>query len=355
MKTLPTLYKRDTRGAVRVWFMQQDGPRHRTVHGLKDGDLVESGWTDCVGKQGRSDEEQAAFEVASGYEHQLTREYHESEDTIDQPRFFKPMLAQKYEEFPGFCYAQPKLDGIRCIVTKAGMFSRQGKPILGAPHIRRDLEGFFNAHPGAVLDGELYNHDLKDDFNTIVSAVKKQKPSAEDLAKSEQLVQYHAYDMPSAEGSFGERFGALSRGMTLAGMPVALVDTRRIPLQDELDEAYAEWLEQGYEGQMVRLDGLYEQKRSKLLLKRKEFQDEDYEVVRIEPGVGNWAGAAKKVVCRLPDGREFGAGIKGTYARGVELLNEQHNLATIKFFALTPDGIPRFGVATKFHGVGGRL
>jgi DNA ligase-1 len=126
-------------------------------------------------------------------------------------------------------------------------------------------------------------------------------------------------------------------------------------LQDELDELYARWLEEGYEGQMVRLDLPYEQKRSKTLLKRKEFQDAEYQVVAIEPGVGNWAGAAKKVICRLEDGREFGAGIKGTYARGVELLNEKHDTATVKFFALTPDGIPRFGVATAFHGTEGRL
>jgi ATP-dependent DNA ligase len=74
-----------------------------------------------------------------------------------------------------------------------------------------------------------------------------------------------------------------------------------------LDAAYANCLEEGYEGQMVRLDGPYEQKRSKLLLKRKEFQDAEYDLVRVDEGLGNWAGYGKKAVLRLPDGREFGA------------------------------------------------
>ena len=78
--------------------------------------------------------------------------------------------------------------------------------------------------------------------------------------------------------------------------------------------------------------------------------DEEFEVVAIEEGQGNWAGVAKRVTCRLPDGRTFGAGIKGSRDRGIELLNETHHIVTIKYFQLTPDGIPRFGVATKFHG-----
>jgi DNA ligase-1 len=101
---------------------------------------------------------------------------------------------------------------------------------------------------------------------------------------------------------------------------------------------------------MHRLDAPYEQKRSKTLRKRKEFQDEEFKVIRIEEGLGNWSGMAKRVVCQLPDGREFGAGIKGGMERARELLNETHHVATIQFFAYTPDGVPRFPVATKFHG-----
>src|SRR5207253_3408210 len=121
------------------------------------------------------------------------REYHKTVEATDGgAHFFKPMLAQKFEEFvPG--YAQPKLDGVRCIATKDGMFSREGKPIPGAPHIFEALQPLFASNPTAILDGELYNHDHKDDFNAIISLVKKANPSPERLAQIRAEVQYHVY------------------------------------------------------------------------------------------------------------------------------------------------------------------
>ena len=350
MTTHPTLYKRDSKGKIRVWFMESNGARHRVHAGLLDGLLVASGWTDCVGKQGRTDEEQAQFEVASNYRYQLEREYHETVDTIDQPKFFKPMLAQKYDGWVGPGFAQPKLDGIRCLATNKGLFSREGKPILAAPHIHAQLT---DLPDGVTLDGELYNHDLKDDFNQIVSLVRKQKPTDEDLAKSRELIRYHVYDAPSDHPFVERSFN--TRKLTKHLEFIEAVPTQMITREDQYDLWHGAWLEAGFEGSMFRLNAPYEQKRSKNLLKRKEFQDSEFKCLAIEEGVGNWAGLAKRVVCELPDGRTFGAGIKGNQARAKELLNEQHNLVTVQFFQLTPDGVPRFPVVTKFHGTEGRL
>lgn len=355
MSSSQTIFKRDTTGKVRVWRQEIAGPNFRTVAGILDGAMVESGWTRCIGKQGRTDEQQAEFEVASNYEHKLSREYHPTMATIDGgAHFFKPMLAQKYEAFaPG--YAQPKLDGVRCIVTAAGMFSREGKPIMGAPHIHERLEPLFAADPSLTLDGEIYNHDFKDDFNAIVSIVKKQTPNAEQLKRSAELAQYWVYDMPSHPGNFSDRIHSIHRlfdGRWSMPLPSAIkiVQTSHFKTPAEYDKHHGTWLEDGYEGSMWRADAPYENKRSKHLLKRKDFVDAEFEVVSIEEGLGNWAGCAKRVTCRLPDGRTFGTGIAGTQVRARELLTETHKVATIKYFMLTPDGIPRFGVATKFHG-----
>ena len=349
------IYKRDSAGKTRVWHMEQDGSRYRTVAGILGGTLVESEYTQAeptnVGRANERDAvAQATFEVEAAYEKKLTREYHRTiEATSGGAHFFKPMLAAKYEKFePGF--AQPKLDGIRCIASASGLASREGKPINSCPHIVAALAPLFTADPNLVLDGELYNHDLKDDFNTIVSMVKKASPTPEQFAKIAEAVQYHIYDIPSDTAAFGSRDAFLDS--LLFDMPesIQLVDTEKVSTEAEYDEHHGRWMEEGYEGSMWRADKPYEQKRSKTLQKRKTFQDAEYEIVAIEEGLGNWAGAAKRVICKLPDGREFGAGIAGTYARGVELLTETHKVATIKFFMLTPDGIPRFGVATKFHG-----
>jgi DNA ligase-1 len=356
-KTFDTIYKRDTAGKLRVWFMEQDGSRYRTTAGLADGAQVTSEWTQCGGTNiGRSNERdpiaQATFEIEAAYEKKLTREYHRTIDATDGgAHFFKPMLAAKYEGFePGF--AQPKLDGVRCIARADGLFSREGKPIPGAPHIFETLKPFFEANPNLILDGELYNHEFKDDFNAIISLVKKANPTPERLAEIRAKVQYHVYDMPSHPGSFSDRSDKLNDLVNEIGCPFIVdVPTFVVDTAAEFDELHGTWLIEGYEGSMWRADKPYEQKRSKTLRKRKEFQDAEFKVIRIEEGLGNWSGMAKRVVCQLEDGREFGAGIKGSMERAKELLHEDHNIATIQFFALTPDGVPRFPVATKFHGV----
>lgn len=166
------IFKRDNKGNTRVWQIEQDGASYRVLSGILGGTIVPTGWTHAKGKRGRSDLQQAEFEVGAAYKFHLKREYFENEKDIDTPRFFKPMLARKYEKFSqGF--AQPKLDGIRCVARKEGLFTREGQPIRGAPHIHETLMPVFGKQPELVFDGELYNHELKDDFNTIISLVRR--------------------------------------------------------------------------------------------------------------------------------------------------------------------------------------
>ena len=84
---------------------------------------------------------------------------------------------------------------------------------------------------------------------------------------------------------------------------------------------YGEYTEAGYEGQMVRQNTAYECKRSKNLLKRKEFITEEFEVVNVEEGNGNWSGYAKRFVLKMPNGTQFSSGIRGSQAKLKELLN----------------------------------
>ena len=74
---------------------------------------------------------------------------------------------------------------------------------------------------------------------------------------------------------------------------------------------YGKYTEQGYEGQMIRQNTPYEGKRTKSLLKRKEFITEEYKVVKVIEGQGAWTGYAKRFILALPDGTEFGSGVRG--------------------------------------------
>ena len=138
------------------------------------------------------------------------------------------------------------------------------------------------------------------------------------------------------------------------GDSVKLVQTDESQSFDELDEKYSEYMEDGYEGQMVRIDSPYESKRSKSLLKRKEFQDAEYKVIDIEEGNGNRSGTAKHLVCYCTKTEQtFNSNIKGDFDYLAEILENKEyyigKLATIKFFELTPDGVPRFPYAIAFR------
>jgi DNA ligase-1 len=349
----PTLYKRDKTGNIREWRMERRGDEYRTVSNVQGGAVVESEWKLIkgrgIGKSARDGDVQAQMQIASIYKKRKETSYHEDVSHIDRPIMFNPMLAGKYSSWPGHCYSQPKFDGMRCVTREDGMWSRNGKEIFGAPHIYEALEEFFERFPDAIIDGELYNHDLKDDFNTILSCVKKQKPQEEHLQRSRENVQYHIYDIASHDGNFGDRIRWLKENLPSDNPYIVITDTREHTSVEDLDSAYGEWLEAGYEGQMIRLDAPYENTRTKSLLKRKEFIDEEFQLVSINEGQGNWRGVAKSVTCLLQNGRTFNAGIRGTRERAASLLHETNWVAvTVRYQNLTPDGVPRFPVVVKF-------
>lgn len=355
--TLPTLYARTNTGAIQQWTIEAHNNSYRTTFGQVDGKLQTTNWTECyetnTGRSNqRTPEQQAAFEAKALWKKKKDSGYFESVNEIDKPTFVEPMLAKNYDDyndaikFPVF--SQPKLDGIRCIVNKEGMFTRNGKRIESCPHVFNELQKFFDREPTLIFDGELYNHDLKHDFNKITSLVKKTKPTIEDIKESAELVQYWVYDIVDITKTFKERNEWINFELFTKEYASIKPVWAACPVnQQELDVLYAEYTESGFEGQMVRLDTKYENKRSKNLLKRKDFQDKEYTILDIIEGEGNKAGMAGAMVFKNELGIRFNSNIKGSREYLKELLDNKLKLigqqATVKFFNLTPDKkVPRF-------------
>lgn len=360
------LYKRDSKGGVRMWrgeVSEDNGSYYwRAITGLEEGKQVESGWKIVEQKNvGKANETslqgQAESEMLADFKKKLERGYFRLKSDIDTFDKIKPMLAAKYEDAKfdwenTQYFSQPKLDGIRCIARANGLWSRAGKEIIGVPHIMDNLRPFFAENPDAILDGELYNHDLKHDFNKITSLVRKTKPTPWDIKDAARLVNYHVYDIISSNATFADRSMLLQN---LRYTSIRIVSTRAVDNQQELDDLYGEYTEDGYEGQMVRTNTVYQQnKRSKSLLKRKEFITEEFNVIAVEEGKGNWAGHIKRFVLQI-NGQEFGAGVRGNQALLESMFKsgEKPDWATLRYFQLTPDGIPRFPVVIDW-GVGQR-
>lgn len=354
-KVLGTIYKATKGGKIQEWTIEVEGNRYRTISGQTDGKKVTTEWTTVFGKNtGRSnetsDEEQALKEAISKRDLRLQHGYFEDIAKIHQKRYFEPMLAVKWEDrkdkvtYPIF--SQPKLDGIRCIVTEDGMFSRNGKEILSAPHIRQSLDDLFKKNPDLILDGELYADKYANDFNTIVSLVKKTKPTQEDLRQSELNIEYHVYDLPSTLGDFRDRcYELYLLEEEFVGTRCKIVPTYTLYSEEDVQSKYLEYVEAGYEGQMLRVDGPYENKRSKNLMKHKSFQDQEFTILGIYEGEGNKTGTVGYMTFEI-DGKPFRSNVKCTREQGAKIWKDRESLigksATVKYFELTPGGIPRF-------------
>ena len=392
IKTLQTLYKIDTKGKLREWTMHIDGASFYAVKGLVDGKKTQDKATTTIAKNvGRSNETtpegQAELQAQAKFQKKLDSGYALNEIDAQKKKFYEPMLAHNFKDrqdelvgkYP--VYSQPKLDGIRCIVRKEDDKligrTRNGKEIECIPHILKSLNGFFLAHPKAILDGELYNHDLRDNFNKITSLVRKQRPIKSDkmtdkafakkqieyqsrVIEAEDTIQYHVYDCPKLNDvvnesqSFDFRMEELKENL-MTNKHIVLVETSEVYSLGNLNSLYGQYLEQGYEGQMVRKNSSkYDNKRSTSLLKRKEFIDSEYKIVDIDVGNGNRSGTAKHLVCYCPTTKTtFNSNIKGSFDYLKEIYDNRKDyigqLATIKYFQLTPDGIPRFPYAIAFR------
>lgn len=349
---LETLYKRTSLGQIQQWTIEINGDKFFSSEGIVGGKISTNQPTVCkpknIGKaNATTPEEQAVREATAKWEKKLASGYSVDINNLESD-LINPMLAKSYSDYPDIVYSvyiQYKIDGIRCNVSKDGMFTRNGKQIISAPHIMEALRPMLIDNPDLILDGELYNHELKHDFNKITSLVKRTKPTEEELNESATIIQYHIYDIITGANTIFSERTRLLHDIIKENHCIKLVETTMVNNKEELDRVYEQYLANGYEGQMIRIDAPYEHKRSKNLLKRKEFITEEFEILSVIDGEGDKTGVAGSVVMKLGD-TTFNANIKGDRAFLRELLNNKYryigNLGTIRFPNYTPAGVPRF-------------
>jgi DNA ligase-1 len=351
---LNTIYRKAVSGKALEWTIEIEGDKYRSISGYVDGVKTESEWTVCypknIGKTNATTaEEQAVLEATAMRRKRLELSSVENLSDVDKPTLFKPMLAHKFEDYKDNikypCYIQPKLDGIRCIIKSDGMWSRNGKQIISAPHIFESVKHMFLEDPFLVLDGELYFKSDKNDFNKICSLVKKTKPTEADLKESESYIQYWVYDVPSKITNFDHRKVSLYDYCHLPYFK--MVESIIINSEQQLHEKHAYYVSNGYEGIMIRThNGLYENKRSKNLLKYKTFEDDEFEILDIFEGQGKLTGMVGQMLFESKSGKQFYSTVNGTQEYLTELWSQKDTLvgklATVKYFELTIDGVPRF-------------
>lgn len=340
MFKLPILYKLCSNNKINTWQISYDIssniPFYSVEHGYIDGQkqqtLVEILKGKNIGKSNEtSAQEQCALEANSLWVKQKDRKGYSTEIPKSKP--FRPMLAKVYKDeyqslkFP--CFVQPKLNGVRLISNGGNLISRTGKEFYGLEHISKVTSNIPH-----ILDGELYIHG--ESLQTIVSLVRK----SVNLDEQSQNLKYHIYDIVDSQHTFSQRLDVLN---SITGDNIIIVPTHEVFTHKEIDQYQKQYIEDGYEGLIVRTDSHYKiNGRSAGLLKYKNFIDEEFEIVNYCHGKGKYQNVpifTLKSINGL-----FEAVPIGTQEERFEMLNNASNLigkmATVKYFELTKDGLP---------------
>jgi len=225
----------------------------------------------------------------------------------------KPMLAypvsNKPIDYNKPVFMQPKLDGVRCVIQydagKVIAYSRTGKEWKNIDHILLNLYKFFDKYPNVILDGELYNHDFKDNFEKIISMVRKTKPTPEARVESAENVQFHCYDMIDETMTFEDRYNFVFDKLR-DSYSVRTVVTTPITNQYEAEEMHEVNMSSGFEGSILRTNDTYACKRSHNLRKFKDFHDSEATLLAWVEGKGKRKGTVGKFIAVDDDGNEFG-------------------------------------------------
>ena len=177
---------------------------------------------------------------------------------------------------------EAKLDGLRCVAVKHNgevtMYTRNGTVLETLPRIKAAIEAL--PADDFVLDGEAMGEDWNESASVVMSAKSKKDDSA---------MRYHVFDCVPLKDwqaqvtnlNYHDRLNDLISiiGPTGTG-PLRFVKSKVCADEAELRSFYAQCLDEGYEGVMLKdMGATYKWKRSDAILKLKPVATEEGVVV----------------------------------------------------------------------------
>lgn len=349
------IYKKDSKGKLRVLEIYSDGETVIQKSGLLDGKQAVH-YSHCVGKNiGKSNEttpeQQAEIEVKAKIKKKLEKEYFKTKEEAEASEVLLPMLAKDYKkeshkiDWSKDVLMQPKFDGMRCLAIldpdgSVQLLSREGKNIQeqygSMGHIIESLKECAALEKRVVLDGELYAHGLS--FQENMKLIKK------DRGDATHKIKFNVYDMVRSE-NFTIRLLKIS---TIAENleHVKISNTIWSVTEDMIKSYHEKFLAEGYEGSIIRHgdDGYKVKGRSSSLLKYKDFIDEAFEIINVVPSE-KWPEQGI-FECKTKVNQIFRCGMKFSHEEREEILTNSASYigkkAEVRFFEWTDGGLPRF-------------
>lgn len=190
---------------------------------------------------------------------------------------FKPMLAATCEDVTRLQFpllGSPKLDGIRALVIDGQVMTRNLKLVPNLHVQKLFAREKLNGLDGELIVGAATDKDVYRNTSSGVMSVSGQPD-----------VHFHAFDSFLDPRYYYDRYMSLLK--KVSGAKVEVLEHKLIENHDDLMACEGAWLEQGYEGAMLRhLDGPYKHGRSTMregfLMKLKRFKDDEAVVIETE-------------------------------------------------------------------------
>lgn len=276
------------------------------------------------------------------------------------------MLAHMYDAHrltPDPVWLQPKLNGVRALYQDGHFQSRDeipwNEPVLR--HLSQPLKLMFPSDR-IILDGELYVHGWPLQKINGAIAVNRSEP-----CEDTYMVEYHIFDIVSYNLTFEERFFEQLRskmGLFTPDIKVRMVETVCTSHYGDMEDFYALQVKKGYEGIMYRVGNCpytipkqpatlvqYNGNRKYLsdkknrvwhLLKRKDWQDNEFACHGVTEGEGKNAGMTGALICIAPNGKAFGVGSGLTDDDRIKYWENPPvgHMIKVKFLTYTSDGVP---------------
>lgn len=193
----------------------------------------------------------------------------------------KPMLAARADNLADLKYpllVSPKLDGIRVVIKEGVVLSRSLKAIPNS-----SVQEVFGKYAFDNLDGEIIAGPptAPNVFNRTTRFVMKA-----DAREEEWALYAFDYIVPTTFANRYKDLGTFANLMTRStrNIPLRVVEQREVANASEAMALYQQYMEEGYEGIMLRKpESPYKHGRSTLreaaLIKYKAFLDDEAEVV----------------------------------------------------------------------------
>ena len=257
-------------------------------------------------------------------------------------------------------YASEKYDGLRGLWTGKELISRPQKTngLLKGKFFNYCPEWFINLlPPGISLDGEIWlGRGRFQEVNGLSNLKIDGKMKKEEIDKIWKKVKYMVFDIPSEKNKpFNERMIILKKiidDITIKygqNCPIIYPTLTLIDSEEKLTEVYNNYTSNGAEGIIIREpNSLYENKRSKFMLKMKIGDDGEAIVVGYILGKGRLDGMLGSIKCKLKNGTTFNIGsgfndiVRSEYndPKSVHYI-PLNSIVNFAYMEKTKEGVPR--------------